>query len=188
MAGLSRNIGLMSIAIIIGVILCTLGFNPANEPIDTVAVIWPGTLLHGVGAVLLGGWGIVATVLSAMVVNLLKTGTIHVVVGYTIANIVQAGIPAWYYRRLIKKYGWKSETFRFMPYVIYVVFLSNIVGAMIGALTFYTGSQSFVPFWLPFVRWLIANIPIALFLGWPLFRCLGPVMAEEGLTVSGWWK
>lgn len=175
-------------AISIGVALCTLGFNPASEPIDSIAVIWPGTLLHSVGAILFGGWGVVATVLSAIIVDMIKVGTVHVVVGYTIPDFLQSFIPAFYYRRLIKTHGWSAPTFRFMPYFIVSVLLSNIIGAISGALIFNLGTDGLESLWFPMTRWFIANAPIALILGWPLFRCLGPIMAEEGLTVNGWWK
>lgn len=183
-----RNLSVTSIAILIWVILCTLGFNPANEPIDGIAVIWPGAILHAVGAILLGGWGIVATVLAAVIVDIIKVGTPHVVLGFIIPDFIQAFIPAWYYRRRIAQHGWGRDTFAFTPFLIYAVLLPNIAGAFIGTLIFHMGSAPVTSLWFPFVRWLVANIPVALLLGWPLLKCLGPVMADEGLTVKGWWR
>lgn len=185
---LQKNVVITCIAILIGIALCTLGFNPATEPIDSIAVIWPGTLLHTVGAILFGGWGIIATVLSAAIVDMIKVGTVHVVLGYTIPDFLQSFIPALYYRKMIKTYGWSSQTFRFFPYFIVCVLLSNLAGAISGAFIFNFGPGGLESLWFPMTRWFIANTPVALILGWPLFRCLGPVMAEEGLTVNGWWK
>lgn len=187
-SNLRQNLIITCIVTLIGVVLCTLGFNPANEPIDSLAVIWPGTLLHTVGAILFGGWGVLATVLSAIIVNALKTGEPYAVYGYIIPGLIQPLIPAIYYRRVIKLHGWDTHTFRFLPYFFVCVVCSNLAGAVTGAFIFNLGQEGPVSTWLPMARWFIANAPIALILGWPLFRCLGPAMAEEGLTVNGWWR
>lgn len=181
-----QNIFIAAIAIVIWVILGTLGYNPDTAPIDSVAVIWPGAILHGVGAILLGGWGIIATILSTMIVDAIKVGTPNAIFGFMLPSFLQSFIPAVYYRRCIKKHGWGQETFAFTPFLIYAVILNNLVGAASGALVLHLGTGA-SPFF-PFVRWMISNIPISLVLGWPLFRCLGPVMADEGLTINGWWK
>lgn len=185
---LQKNLTITCIAILIGVVLCTLGFNPTSEPIDSIAVIWPGTLLQTFCAILFGGWGVIATVLSAIIVDIIKVGSVKIVIGYSIPDFLQSVIPALYYRRLIKVHGWNAQTFRFLPYFVVCVLLSNIVGAISGALIFNFGPNNLESLWFPMTRWFIANAPIALILGWPLFRCLGPVMAEEGLTVNGWWR
>lgn len=170
----------------ISVILCTLGFTPASQPIDSIAVIWPGSLLHSVGTILFGGWGIIATILAAIIADVVNVGTLHATLGYIVPDFLQALIPAIYYRHVIKKHGWGPQVYKFWPFFFYAVLLSNIVGAIAGTLILYSWSQTHL--WLPFVRWLIANIPISLFLGYPLLRFLGPTIAEEGWVVKGWWK
>lgn len=185
---MGRNFTITVFTTIIWVILCTLGFNPANEPIDSIAVIWPGAILHGVGAILLGGWGVVATVLSAVIVDIIKVGTVHATVGYMIPDFLQALIPAYYYRRLIRRHGVGPHLFRFGPYLLYAVILSNLVGAITGTLILNLGITDIQSLWFPMLRWLVANIPIAIVLGYPLLRCLGPTMVEENLIVKGWWK
>lgn len=183
---IKRNFFITLIATGISVVLCTLGFNTANQPIDSIAVVWPGTLLHSVGSILFGGWGIVATVVAAVIVDIINVGTLHATLGYIIPDFLQALIPAIYYRSVIKKFGWGPEVYRFRPFLVYSVILSNFVGAIVGTLILYSWTQTSL--WMPMLRWLVANIPIALFLGYPLLRCLGPVLAEEGLVVKGWWK
>ncbi|PIR20272.1 MAG: hypothetical protein COV45_06890 [Deltaproteobacteria bacterium CG11_big_fil_rev_8_21_14_0_20_47_16] len=185
---LIQNIVVTAIVTTIWVILCTLGFNPANEPIDSIAVIWPGAILHGVGAILLGGWGIVATVLSAVIVDVIKVGSLHIILGFSIPDLIQALIPAWYYRNQIKRFGWGPEVFSFKSYLLFATLIPNIVGAIIATIIFHPSNQPIEQMWFPFLRWLVANIPISLILGWPLLKCLGPIMAEEGLTVNGWWQ
>ena len=55
---IKRNIIITLVMIAISVILCTLGFNTASKPIDSIAVVWPGAILHAVGTILFGGWGV----------------------------------------------------------------------------------------------------------------------------------
>lgn len=183
---IKRNVIITLVMITISVILCTLGFNTASKPIDSIAVIWPGALLHSVSTILFGGWGVLATVLAAIIADIINVGTLHAVLGYMVPDFIQAIIPAIYYRRLIKKYGCGKEIFSFWPFLVYAVIFSNVAGAIVGPLILHTWSES--NWWHAMIRWLIANIPIAILLGWPLLRYLGPTMAEEGWVVSGWWK
>jgi len=183
---IKRNILITIVMITISVILCTLGFKTALQPIDSVAIIWPGAILHAIAPILFGAWGIIATVLAGIIVDFINVGTFHAVAGYAFPDFLQAFIPALYYRKLIRQYGWTNKTFQFFPFLIYGVLLSNIAGAISG--TFILHSSTDAPLWTPFFRWLIANVPIAVILGWPLFHYLGPTMAEEGLAIKGWWR
>lgn len=183
---IKRNILITIVMITISVILCTLGFKTALQPIDSIAIIWPGAILHAVAPILFGGWGVLATVLAGVIVDIINVGTFHAVAGYAIPDFLQALVPAIYYRRLIKRHGWTAKTFQFHHFLIYAVLLSNLVGAISGTLILYNYTQ--ISLGTPFLRWLIANIPISIILGWPLFHYLGPTMAEEGLVVKGWWR
>lgn len=185
---LRQNVIITFIVTFIWVILGTLGYSADSAPVNSIAVIWPGAILHGIGGILFGGWGIVATVVSTMIVDAIKVGEPYAIYGFILPSILQSLIPAIYYRGRIKKYGWGKETFAFVPFLFYAVLINNLVGAASGTLMMLLGSSSSGPFWFPFIRWSVANIPISLILGWPLFRCLGPVMAEEGLNVEGWWR
>lgn len=183
-----RNFQISLLAAGITIILCTLGFNPATQPIDSIAIIWPGAILHGVGGVLFGGWGVFATVLSGIVVDYINVGTPVATYGYILPNFLQALIPAIYYRRAIAQYGWSPKIFSLGRYLLVGVLAANLVGALCGSIVFHIVLQRDGSFWLPFTRWLLANIPVAALLGWPLLRSLGPTLADEGLTVSGWWR
>lgn len=181
-----RNILITLVMIAISVILCTLGFNTASQPIDSIAVIWPGAILHAVGTILFGGWGVVATIVAGMIVDVINVGSLHAIFGYAIPDFLQAIIPAIYYRSLFKRNNWNKTIFSFRPFFIFAVVLPNVVGAIVGTLILHSSTQT--DLWFPMSRWLIANIPIALILGWPLLRFLGPVMVEEGWIVKDWWK
>ena len=183
---LRRNILITLIITTISVVLCTLGFKTALQPIDSIAIIWPGAILHAITPILFGGWGVVATVLSGIIVDIINVGKFHAVVGYIIPDFLQAFIPALYYRYLIRKYDWTQPVFCFKPFLIYSVLLPNLAGAMSGTIILHSSTE--VSLLTPFIRWLLANIPIALILGWPLFHFLGPTMAEEGWTVKNWWR
>lgn len=185
-SNIKRNFIITGIMIVISVILCTLGFNTASQPIDSIAVIWPGAILHSVGTILFGGWGVVATVLAAIIADIINVGTIHATIGYIIPDLLQALIPAAYYRVLIKKYGWGKEVFSFKPFILYAVVLPNFVGAVVGPLILHSWSE--FDLWHAIIRCFLANVPIATVLGWPLLHYLGPTMAEEGLVVKGWWQ
>lgn len=181
-----RNIIITLVMTTISVILCTLGFNTAAQPIDSIAVIWPGAILHAVGPILFGAWGIVATIFAGMVANLINVGTWHTALAYSLPNFLQAAIPAVYYRRLIKHHGCNKKIFEFRTYLVFASILPNLVGALTGTLLL-VFSKNVDP-WFSIARWLTANIPVSLVLGWPLLYFLGPTMVEEKLIVKGWWK
>lgn len=86
---IKRNILITLVMITISVVLCTLGFNTASKPIDSIAVIWPGAILQSVGTILFGGWGVVATVISGIIANWINVGTFHVSFGYSLPNFLQ---------------------------------------------------------------------------------------------------
>ncbi|GEM_PF-3949006 len=185
---LRRNLSITLIATTISVVLCTLGFNPETQPLDSIAVIWPGAILQAFAGALFGGWGVVATVLAGLVADILLAGTVHASIGYILPDLLQALIPAWYYRHRIAQYGWTAPTFHFWPFFIFSILISNIVGAVTATCIFQFYLSHEFHFWFPLMRWLVANIPIALLLGWPLFRYLGPTLAQEGLVMRGWWQ
>lgn len=181
-----RNILITLVMIVISVILCTLGFNTDSRPIDSIAVIWPGAILHAVGPILFGAWGIVATVVAGIAANLINVGNGYTALAYSLPNFLQAAIPALYYRRLIKHYGTDKKIFEFKTYLVFASFLPNLMGALVGTLLLFS-SRNVDP-WFSIARWLTANIPVSLLLGWPLLYFLGPTMVEEKLLVKGWWK
>lgn len=183
---IKRNILITAVMTAISVILCTLGFNTAARPIDSIAVAWPGAILQAVGTILFGGWGVVATLLAGMIANLINVGTPYAVFAYSIPNFLQAIIPAAYYRRLIKQYGFSEKIFEFKTYFVFASILPNLVGAITG--TFLLFSSKNVDPWFSIARWLTANIPISLLLGWPLLYFLGPTMIEEKWFVKKWWQ
>lgn len=170
----------------ISVILCTLGFNTATQPIDSIAVVWPGAILHAVGTILFGGWGVIATVAAGVIANMINVGNFYATIAYTLPNFLQSIIPAAYYRHHIKKFGFEKNTFKFSTYFIFASVLPNLVGAICGTIIL-SASKDVDPFF-SIARWLVANIPISLILGWPLLYFLGPTLAEEKLAIKGWWK
>ncbi|PIR26721.1 MAG: hypothetical protein COX62_03245 [Deltaproteobacteria bacterium CG_4_10_14_0_2_um_filter_43_8] len=170
----------------ISVILCTLGFEPNSVPPDGIATIWPGAITQVIAGILFGAWGVIATVSAGVIVDIINVNDLYIVFGFIIPAFIQSFIPAFYYRLLIKRYGWNDKIFRFTPFLIYGVIIPNVIGALIAA--FLLSSHTNTSFYFAFARWTIANIPIALVLGWPLFKIFGKVMADEGCVVSGWWK
>jgi|SRR3989338_5874289 len=137
---IKRNLIIIFVAIIISVILCTLGFNTANQPIDSIAVVWPGAILQAAGTILFGGWGVVATVLAGMTANAINTGTAHAILGYSAPNFIQSFIPAFYYRKLIKSCGLGPKIFSFKHYLIFAVLIPNILGALFGTFILHSSS------------------------------------------------
>ena len=185
---LKRNLAITITATTISIVLCTLGFVTADAPVNSIAVIWPGALLHSVAAILFGGWGVVASVLAGVIVDIINVGKLHIIIGFAIPDFLQAFVPALYYRRLVARKGWGPHVFRFWPFLIYAVILSNAVGAVAGTAIVSLGNEQTGSLLFPLFRWIFANIPISLMLGYPLFRCLGPIMIEENYVVTGWWK
>ncbi|MBI5299546.1 MAG: hypothetical protein HY877_04545 [Deltaproteobacteria bacterium] len=183
---IKRNILITLVMITISVILCTLGFSTANQPIDSIAVVWPRAILQAVGTILFGGWGIVATIFAGMITNAINVGTAHAILGYSIPNFLQSFIPAFYYRRILRKSDGEIKMLSFKSYLIFAAIVPNLLGALFG--TFILHSTREADLWFSISRWLIANIPITLVLGWPLLFFLGPTMAEERLLIKGWWK
>lgn len=183
---IKQNIFITFITIGISVVLCTLGFEPNSVPPDGIATIWPGAITQVIAGILFGAWGVIATVSAGVMVDIINVNDLYIVFGFIIPDFIQAFIPAFYYRLLIKRYGWNDRIFRFTPFLIYGVIIPNVIGALIAA--FLLSSHTNTSFYFAFARWTIANIPIALVLGWPLFKIFGKVMADEGCVVTGWWK
>lgn len=183
---LKQNIFITLITIGISVILCTLGFEPNSVPPDGIATIWPGAITQVIAGTLFGAWGVIATVLAGVIVDVINVKDAYITFGFMLPDFVQAFIPAFYYRYLIRRYGWGSKVFSFLPFALYGVLIPNILGALIAATIL--SVHVHISFSFSFLRWIIANIPIAFLLGWPLFKIFGRVMAKEGCVVSGWWK
>jgi ribose/xylose/arabinose/galactoside ABC-type transport system permease subunit len=187
-AMIKRNIIITILATTITVILCTIGIDTASKPLDSMGVIWPGAVLHSAGGALFGAWGIIATILSGTITNYVNVGSPAIILGFIFPNFIQSLIPAFYYRKRIRCCANSSEIFNFKPFLIYGILLPNIIGGLSGTIILQSMFKSDLPFWFPFTRWLIANIPISIILGYPLFRFLGPTLMEEGYIVKGWWK
>ena len=182
-----RNLCLTFSTVALSTLLCTLGYNSLNAVEGSIANVWPGAIFQVVSAIAFGAWGIVATLVAGIITNLINVKSFYFVFAFTPANFVQSFIPAYYYRKHLAKAGWRKSSFAFLPFLIFGVLLPNIFGASLGAfaLSFHSENISYAHF---FWKWLIANVPIALLLGWPLFYFVIPSFIEEGWTVKGWWK
>jgi tellurite methyltransferase len=184
--GLFKSIVLALGIVALSVLLCTLGYSSLNSVSGSIANVWPGAIFQVVSAAALGGWGVVATIISAIITNAINVKTMYAILAFIPANFVQSFIPAYYYRRILKKGGWSSRTFRFLPFLIYGVLIPNILGSFLGgaAVHMFAGA----PYVHVCAKWFIANVPIAIILGWPLFRYVIPALVDEGWTVKGWWR
>lgn|SRR3989338_8997889 len=106
MNAIAKNILICLIATFISVVLCTLGFRISSIPIANIATIWPAAITQSVVSALFGGWGVLATVLGGIVEGTLNGKHTWVVIGFIFPNFVQSFIPAFYYRRVIRRRTW----------------------------------------------------------------------------------
>lgn len=173
-------------AILISVVLCTLGYSSLKSAGGTIANVWPGAIFQAVSAISLGGWGVLSTVIAGALTNAINGKGLIAVIALTPANLIQSLIPAYYYRHKLRSGGWNSKVFNFIPFLIYAVLIPNLLGGMFGALAVHLLMD--VPFWAMYFKWISANVPIAILLGWPLFKLLVPCLVEEGWVVRGWWR
>lgn len=172
--------------IIISVVLCTLGYSSLKSAGGTIANVWPGAIFQAVSAIALGGWGVLATIIAGAITNAINGKGLLVVLAVTPANFLQALIPAYYYRSRLKCGGWSPQLINFKSFLMYAVVLPNVMGGILGAFAIHSIMEA--PFWAMYFKWLAANIPIAMLLGWPLFKLLVPCLVEEGWIVRGWWR
>lgn len=170
--------------IVLSILLCTLGYHSLN--MKGIADIWPGAIFQALAGAVFGGWGILATILASTITNLINVKTFYSVICFIPANFIQSFIPALYYRRALKSGGWNAGHFQFHKFAIFAVIIPNLIGGIFGglAVSFFTD----VPFYSTYLKWISANIPISLLLGWPLFMTLTPQLVEEGWIIKGWWK
>lgn len=171
---------------LLSIVLCTLGYPSLTARAGAIASVWPGAIFQGILSVAFGGWGVLAIIFGGMVTVAINAHSWWGVLSLIPANFLQALIPAYYYRRVLKKGGWNRRVLRFLPFALFAVVIPNIVGAAAGALAFHLHSGA--PYAALFWKWIAANIPIALALGWPLFRYGVPSLVDEGWTIKGWWK
>lgn len=170
----------------LSVILCTLGYSSLNTVSGSIANVWPGAIFQVVSAASLGGWGLLSTLVAGIITNAINVKTLYAILAFIPANFIQSFIPAYYYRRVLRRGGWNSRIFRFFPFMWYGVIIPNLLGSLLGAgaVCWFGGA----PYWQVFLKWFVANVPIAIILGWPLFRFVIPTLVEEGWTVKGWWR
>ena len=184
--GYLRNAVLALCAVAISVLLCTLGYSSLNTVTGSIANVWPGAIFQVVSAAALGGWGILATIVSGLITNAINVKSLYAVLVFIPENFIQSFIPAYSYRKILQSGGWNSKAFCFLPFVLFGVLIPNVFGAAIGAAGVHVWKDA--PYMQVFIKWLVANVPIAILLGWPLFRTLVPQLVDEGWTVKGWWK
>ena len=172
--------------VMLSVILCTLGYSALNSVEGSIANVWPGAIFQAISAAALGGLGILATIVAGIITNSINVKTLYSIFALIPANFIQSFIPAYYYRHQLKSGGWNKCVFGFIPFLFYGVLIPNIFGATLGAAAVSTFGGA--PYFPLFIKWLVANIPIAILLGWPLFKFLVPTLVDEGWAIKGWWK
>jgi tellurite methyltransferase len=177
-------IGLMVIFIALATVTCTLGYE-ANHG-GQIAKVWPAAVFQAFVSVFLGGYGVLATILSGVLTNLISFKSVYPVFALIPANFAQAFIPAWYYRRRLKKGGWNKQNLKVIPFLVMGILVPNVAGALLGASV--SDSHSYQEFMAATVRWALANIPIAVLLGVPLFVMAGPSFIRSGWSIKGWWQ
>lgn len=170
--------------VLLSVILCTLGYH--SLMMKNIADIWPGAIFQSVAGAAFGGWGVLATVIAGIITGTINTPNINLILAFIPANFVQSFIPAYYYRRLLRAGGWNRRSMQFWRFAIFAILIPNLIGGIIGG-----GAVSYFEselFWGTYLKWIMANIPIGLILGWPLYFIFVPRLIEEGWTTQGWWK
>lgn len=177
-------LGIIIFMMTLCVLLCTLGYHSLN--MKGIADIWPGAIFQALFGSLFGGWGVLATLCASTITNAINVKTIYSVLGFIPANFIQSFIPAYYYRKLLKNGGWKKSDLKFTHFALFAVIIPNLIGGILGSIAISHSTNLSLS--STYIKWITANIPISILLGWPLFRMLTPQLIEEGWIIKGWWK
>ena len=170
----------------IGIVVGTLG--SLAVPLGFVSAFWPGQAVQSIGAIWFGWWGGIAAALFPLISNSLSgSAPLPVSVAYIPANLLQAMIAGWAFRKLRADPRLKSGR-DWGIWILWGALVPNAIGAA-------WGSTMLVAFGLitqaaqltTFIGWFIGNSVPTIVLGSLVLKFVSPLVVKSKAFCEGDW-
>jgi integral membrane sensor domain MASE1 len=170
----------------IGIVVGTLG--SLAVPLGFVSAFWPGQAVQSIGAIWFGWWGGIAAALFPLISNSLSgSAPLPVSIAYIPANLLQAMIAGWAFRKLRADPRLKSGR-DWGIWILWGALVPNAIGAA-------WGSTMLVAFGLitqaaqltTFIGWFIGNSVPTIILGSLVLKFVSPLVVKSKAFCKGDW-
>lgn len=190
-AGERRSPGVIHIvilALLIGIGFVVGAFGSISFPLGFgVNFFWTGIAVQQVGPIWFGGWGVLAGIIFPFFSNAVAGTPFYVSAAYIPANLAQAFLPAWAFRRYKADPRLKSGR----DYLILLV--SMVISSAFGALwstlvvlrSFGLLTTDSVPLFV--WGWFGGNLIAGIVFNFILLKALSPVVIRMPAFVKKWW-
>ena len=170
----------------IGIVVGT--FGSLAIPIGFVSAFWPGQAVQSIGAIWFGWWGGIAAGLFPLISNSLSgSAPLPVSIAYLPANVLQAMIAAWAFRRY-KASPSLDEGRDWGIWILWGAIIPNAVGAgwgstMLVAFGLITQAAQLVTF----LGWFVGNSIPTIILGSLILKFVSPLVVRSRAFCKGYW-
>ncbi len=190
-AGERRSPGVIHIvilALLIGIGFVVGAFGSISFPLGFgVNFFWTGIAVQQVGPIWFGGWGVLAGVIFPFFSNAVAGTPFYVSAAYIPANLVQAFLPAWAFRRY--KADPRLKSGRDYLILLVTMVISSAFGALWSTLvvlrSFGLLTTDSVPLFV--WGWFGGNLIAGIVFNFILLKALSPVVIRMPAFVKKWW-
>lgn len=190
-AGERRSPGVIHIvilALLIGIGFVVGAFGSISFPLGFgVNFFWTGIAVQQVGPIWFGGWGVLAGVIFPFFSNAVAGTPFYVSAAYIPANLIQAFLPAWAFRRY--KADPRLKSGRDYLILLVTMVISSAFGALWSTLvvlrSFGLLTTDSVPLFV--WGWFGGNLIAGIVFNFILLKALSPVVIRMPAFVKKWW-
>lgn len=189
--GERRSVGVIHIvilALLIGIGFVVGAFGSISFPLGFgVNFFWTGIAVQQVGAIWFGGWGVLAGTIFPFFSNAVAGTPFYVSAAYIPANLLQALLPAWVFRRF--KLDPRLKSGRDYGYLFLAMLVSSAIGALWSTLvvlrSFGLLTADSVPLFV--WGWFGGNMIAGIVFNFILLKALSGVVIRMPAFVKEWW-
>ena len=189
--GERRSVGVIHIvilALLIGIGFVVGAFGSISFPLGFgVNFFWTGIAVQQVGSIWFGGWGVLAGTIFPFFSNAIAGTPFYVSAAYIPANLVQAFLPAWAFRRF--KADPRLKSGRDYGILLAAMLISSAFGALWSPLVVLKGfgllTADSVPLFI--WGWFGGNVVAGLVFNFVLLKALSAVVIRTTAFVKQWW-
>ena len=189
--GERRSVGVIHIvilALLIGIGFVVGAFGSISFPLGFgVNFFWTGIAVQQVGSIWFGAWGVLAGTIFPFFSNAIAGTPFYVSAAYIPANLVQAFLPAWAFRRF--KADPRLKSGRDYGILLAAMIISSAFGALWSPLVVLKGfgllTADSVPLFI--WGWFGGNVVAGLVFNFVLLKALSPVVIRTTAFVKKWW-
>jgi len=189
--GERRSVGVIHIvvlALLIGIGFVVGAFGSISFPLGFgVNFFWTGIAVQQIGAIWFGAWGVLAGTIFPFFSNAIAGTPFYVSAAYIPANLVQAFLPAWAFRRF--KADPRLRAWRDVWILLAAMIISSAFGALWSPLVVLRGfgllTAESVPLFI--WGWFGGNVVAGVVFNFILLKALSSVVIRTTAFVKKWW-